>query len=75
MATKASTRVSVPSLFKTTVTIWSEQDPRDIALDDGLGQLLDSALDGPVEVRATTVPLSDPDWIKTSAFDHLAEDE
>ena len=65
------------TLFKTTIVIWTEEDPTDGA---ELVALARRARDGNAYCSkqvATKVedPLSDPDWDNTEFFDDPTEDE
>lgn len=64
-------------LFKTVMTLWSEDDPADVSLEDGLADQLDAAFDGTTHLTCSTKRVSrphlDPDWDGTAAFDHLSD--
>lgn len=63
-------------LYKTTIVIWSEQNPREIELED----LAREATSGDCycsssEVKYIVDPPSDPDWDSTEFFDEPGDEE
>ena len=66
-------------LFKTTITLWSEDDPRKDSFEGDLSELLAAAFDGTTHVICDTAlvsaPHEDAAWDGTDAFDHLDDDD